>query len=281
LTWLARSGEELGVTGDPAEHDWDAPRISPDERFVAAAIRSPRLGTHDVWVYEISRNLRTRLTFDPADDTCPVWSPDGSSLAFSSNRRGFYDLYRISVGKPDSEELLFETSAHKTAGCWSPDGRFLVYVSEEDLWALPISGQAAPFPLVSSEFEKGRPCFSPDGQWLAYHSSETGRYEVFAVSFPEADRKWQISVSGGLWPMWADQEIFYVTPEGILQTVTVRTEESSLVIGTPKSLYDVSDSRGGTVSQDGERGLAFLPVTEGAARRLDLVVNWNAELQQP
>jgi serine/threonine protein kinase len=281
LVWLDRSGERLGVLGEPAEHDWDAPRISPDERFVAVAIRSPRLGTHDVWTYDVVRGLRTRLTFDPADETSPVWSPDGRFLAFSSNRRGYYDLYRISVGKPDSEELLLETSTHKTAGCWSPDGRFLVYVSEDDLWMLPMSGQGDPIPLVSSEFEEARPCFSPDGQWLAYSSTETGRYEVFAISFPQADRKWQISVSGGMWPMWTDQDLAYVQLDGFLQAVTVRTKESSLVIGAPETLYDVSDTRGGTTTHDGQKALCFLPVKEGAAERLNLVVHWTAGLEHP
>jgi len=201
---------------------------------------------------------------------------------FSSNQRGYYDLYRISVGKPDSEELLLESPAHKTAGCWSPDGRFLVYVSEDDLWMLPMSGQGDPVALVSSEFEEERPCFSPDGQWLAYSSTETGRREVFAVPFPHADRKWQISVNGGGWPMWTDRQLFYVGfAEGILQAVTVRTEESSLVIGAPEALYDVSDTRGGTASRDGQRALCFLPVQEGAAERLSLVVNWTAALERP
>jgi serine/threonine protein kinase len=281
LVWLNGKGEQLEVIGDPAEHERSEPRLSPDERLVAAAIRDARLGTHDIWVYELARKLRVRLTFDPADEQRPVWSPDGESLVFSSRRRGHYDLYRASVARPGSEELLFESSKDKLAADWSPDGRYIVYETDGDLWALPTFGDEAPFSLVSSEFKKWRACFSPDGRWLAYDSEETGREDVFATSFPEADRKWQVSVDGGFWPMWAGPKIFYVSLEGILQSVSVRAEGSSLLFDAPEPLYDVARTDGGTMSRDGQKCLCFLPVQYEGPPRLHLVVNWPATLDRP
>jgi hypothetical protein len=280
LLIVTTDGEPPRAVGEPAEHEWSAPQISPDERSVAVAIRDPRLDTHDVWVYDLERGLRTRLTFDPGNETRPTWSPDSRSLVFSSKREIHYDLYRIQVSRPDSEELVLATPADKFAACWSPDGHLLVYESEGKIWALPLTG-GEPFPLLSRAEGTGRPCLSGDGRWLAYDATESGRTEVFATPFPEADRRWQVSVNGGFWPMWAGDNIYYVTGERMVNRVGVRADGATLVFDPPEPLYDVSHTRGGAVFPSGGRALNFVPVGEQGTERLTLVVNWTAGLQRP
>ena len=84
LVWLDRDGHETGQLGDEALYEDVV--FSPDGQSVAVTVRDPATGTRDIWVYEIARNLRTRLTSDPADDNFPVWAPDGRTVYFASNR---------------------------------------------------------------------------------------------------------------------------------------------------------------------------------------------------
>jgi serine/threonine protein kinase/Tol biopolymer transport system component len=274
-------GEPVRTIGEPAEHRWSAPMISPDERFVAVSIRDPRIGSHDVWIYDVGRDLRTRLTYDPADEMRPTWSPDSESLVFSSKRETHYDLFRIHVSRPGSEELVLTTPADKFAACWSSDGRYLVYESEGAIWALPMVGKGDPFQLLSRGDGTGRPCLSSDGKWLAYDVADGASSDVFITDFPQADRRWQVSVDGGFWPMWSHDRFFYVSRAGIVQSVNYRTEGQALALDPPESLHDVSHTCGGTVFPDGERALQFVPARDPETERLSLVVNWTADSRVP
>ena len=75
----------------------------------------------------MSRGLRTRLTFDKASDRNPVWSPDGATIVFASNRKGKFDFYRKAVDSASAEELLYASDLDKTPTSWSADGKWLLY----------------------------------------------------------------------------------------------------------------------------------------------------------
>src|SRR5207247_390338 len=114
----------------------------------------------DLWLIELARRIPTRFTFDPKEETAPVWSPDGGSIAFASNREGTMDLYRKMSSGGAKDELLLKSGNPKFPSDWSPDGRFLLYYeidqkTKYDLWALPDSrgtpGDKKPFPVVQTE----------------------------------------------------------------------------------------------------------------------------------
>jgi len=102
LIWFDRSGKQTGTLGDKAFYsDYS---VSPDLERVAVSVFDLRMGPTDLWIYDVTRNLRTRFTFDPASDASPVWSPDGSQVAFASNREGDYDLYTKTFSGSADEE---------------------------------------------------------------------------------------------------------------------------------------------------------------------------------
>ena len=92
LVWKDRQGKVLGNLGEPAGRI-NSISLSPDGKSAAAEILD-RSGNRDIWIYDATRGIPTRFTFDPAVDTLPIWSPDSKMIYFSSNRKGPYDLYR-------------------------------------------------------------------------------------------------------------------------------------------------------------------------------------------
>jgi eukaryotic-like serine/threonine-protein kinase len=106
LSWRDRSGKQTGTLGNPAGY-MDL-GLSRDRQKVAVSIVDPTAGPPDLWIYEVSRGLRSRFTFDPGADRWPVWSPDSTRVAFSSNRKGQFNLYIKSYAGSGIEELLLE-----------------------------------------------------------------------------------------------------------------------------------------------------------------------------
>ena len=145
LTWVDRSGTALGTLGDP-DPNLMAPRVSPDGRRVV--VTRTVHGNTDLWLLEGART--SRFTFDAFPDSYPVWSPDGTSIVFRSNRTGrSFDLYEKPSSGAGVEELIVASDQHKAAVSWSADGRFLLYPSYDpqmnnDLWVVPMLGDRTP-----------------------------------------------------------------------------------------------------------------------------------------
>src|SRR5262249_47984231 len=149
-------------------------------------------------------------------DTDPVWSPDGSRIAFLSNREGTFNLYqKLSSGAGNEEELL-KTNENKDVFDWSPDGRFILYGLHRgtvfETWVLPLFGDRKPYQLLQTELiDYGK--FSPNGRWVAYVFNETGTQEVYVREFQGSGGKRQVSAGGGFSPCWRrdGKELFYLS----------------------------------------------------------------------
>jgi Tol biopolymer transport system component len=244
-----------------------------------------------VWTYDVARGLRTRFTFDPEDDLDERWSADGNRIAFASGRKGHLDLYAKAASGADAEQLLLADDLDKYPQSWSPDGRFLLYVSlgaktGQDLWVLPLTGDVRkPFPFRNTQFSEGTGVFSPDGRWIAYRSSETGRQEIYIAPFPGPGGKWQISAMGGSAPRWRrdGKELFYVGPGNTLMAAAVSVDGARVEVGTVKRLFQV---RAVTpryfydVSPDGQRFLVNTADEPATSAPLTLVVNWPALMKK-
>jgi Tol biopolymer transport system component len=286
------------------------PAFSPDGRRIAVAVGSDT--GRDIWIYDVRRGSRTRITADGVNDF-PVWSADGSRIAFYSANAGAWTIYQKNVdGSGETEAILKPaaapapgagaalagllpgtplqlTGAHaQFPGSWSPDGSALAFEErkasgERDIWIASPDGEAQPF-LVTS-FDEGHPRFSPDGRWLAYESDESSRREVYVQPYPGPGEKWTVSIAGGSDPAWsADGRRIYFR-EGTALMVADVTSVSPFTVGRPRVLFeDQFDPAAG-----GDGAYAVSPAAQqfvlvhGAsapAVMLHLVLNWFNELNE-
>jgi serine/threonine protein kinase/Tol biopolymer transport system component len=289
LVWLDRSGEQTSTLGDPA--DYGDVMLSPDGARAAVSVVDPAVGTRDLWIFDLARGIRERLTDDPGDEFAPIWSrQDGRTLIFSSRRAGSIDLYRIPV-TGGTAAPLWEDSLGKFASDWSADGKFLVYIagggiiSRSDLWVLPVGG-GKPAPILETALIESQGQFSPDGRWLAYMSAgseRTGTREVYVVPFPGPGERRQISTAGGGWPRWRrdGREIFFLALDDTLTAVTVNGDGARFEIKAARPLFKARprpyarlDAYPYDVTASGQRFIVNTMVDEPTAAQITLVVNW-------
>src|SRR5262249_39934139 len=149
------------------------------------------------WLIDIERGMPSRFTFDAGLHYGPLWSPDGRRVAFSSNRNGVWDLFDKPLNGVGEEHTLRVSAETKVPLSYSPDGRFLLYSSQDpntgvDLWTLPPAAGGKPFPFVQTPFDETSAQFSPDGRWVAYQSNASGRVEIYVRPFPGPGGQWQV-----------------------------------------------------------------------------------------
>src|SRR5262249_36630314 len=159
----------------------------------------------DIWVIDLMRGVLSRLTFNPAVEDYPVWSPDGTQLLFNSTRDGAAAMFQKIASGAGQEESLLKSTTPNNPTDWSRDGHFILYDNADpktlyDMWVLPLMGDRKPQPFLQTPFNEQGGRFSPDGKWIAYISDESGRSEVYVQSFPPTGAKWQISTNGGFIP---------------------------------------------------------------------------------
>ena len=293
LIWKDRTGKVLGKLGEPTGLIM-AIEFSPDLKRVAADIRD-RSGKRDIWIYDVARGIPTRFTFDAANSNSPVWSPDGSTIYFASNRHDRYDLFRKSSNGSGTDELVLGNSQSKNSTSVSPDGRLLLYSeraerTRSDLWVLPLSppptgGKPEPRVFLQTPANDSLGQFSPDGHWVVYRSDESGINEIYVAPFPGPGGKRQISSGGGRSPRWRrdGREIFYITDTGgDLMAAEVVARGGTLEVGRVQKLFDGFPSASDfpyDVSADGQKFLV-LDLGTNLSRPLTLLENWTAALRK-
>jgi Tol biopolymer transport system component len=292
LMWFDRSGNRIGKLGDPVRQF--NIRLSPDGTKVAAEIYDAQVSgmNSDIWLYDVSRGVKSRLTSGPGSPRGPCWSPDGKHIIFSSDRKGHYDLYEKAVDGGGNEELVFESEIAKYCQSWSPDGKFLLYmtVSNEsstntDIWTLPLFGDRKPVPYLQTEFDEAGGRFSPEGKWIVYASDESGRSEVYVRPFPGPGGKLLVSAAGGSTPVWSHdgKEIFYLGASGELMVAKVKQHGSAIAIDVASPLFQAHTESflpSYDASADGQRFLMVTSTPQRLSSPIAVVVNWDAGLRK-
>ncbi len=289
LVLVDRRGEVDPLPVNPGIHY--SVRFSPDGQRLAIWTQA---GNDDVWIYELGRGTMSRLTTAGWDNYFPTWSPDGSGVAFTSNRRGTADLFRVPTDGSGPAELLLESEHDLIPLSWSSDGKLLVYTQSEpagrdDIWMLPVDGEGTPTRLVETQFREVSAALSPDDQWLAYTSNETGRDEVYVQAFPDPGRKWLISTRGGYTPFWGPDgealELFYRNGNKMM-LVPIKAKPT-FSAGTPRTLFEfkelavnVERYRVFDIAPDGQHFVMIQAGKESAPpTQLRVVLNWFEELR--
>jgi Tol biopolymer transport system component len=230
LTWIDRSGKEIGRLGLPGI--MANPAISPDGSRVALDISDKKANTVEVWIERIDGSASTRFTFGGFDDVVPVWSHDGVAIAYrKESATGPVLVVKNATGlNPEKDVLETISTDDVIPTSWSADGKQILYVhsQESDLASdLEIGSLIGgkPSSALAGQGHKTNGQISPDGKWLAYASDESGDWEVYVTSFPGSSGKWQISRGGGTEPRWRGdgREIFYLAPGGMMTAVPVST----------------------------------------------------------
>jgi len=282
LAWVDRQG-----VAEPASAQRGAythPRLSPDGQQIVVASGS-EVGTRQIEVLDLSRGSHSVVTSRGRNGN-PHWSPDGSTILFSSDRAGDWDIYSMAPTSSEQDpQPIVSRPLEQWLGQLTPDGGTLVFYEvhperARDIWILDRRGGGEPKPWLATAANERGMALSPDGRFLAYVSNESGRDEVFVRSFPSGEGPWIVSTGGGSEPLWKRNgtELFY--RDG-LRVLAVEVDVSSgFRAGTPYFLFEgpymreVAGNANYDVSPDGER---FLMVHQGTsnADRLHVVLGWN------
>jgi hypothetical protein len=311
LIWVDRSGASKGSVGPPDANWMTSPELSPSDRQAVVwrqVFRNMRTD-NDVWLVDVARGLFSPFINDPAQDTFPLFSHDGSRVFFASTRTGSQDLFYKPSNGSTSEERLFTSTNAKSPLSVTADGHVLLYRVLDpkaglDLWTLRLvndgattgsehsqtQGGARALDIVNTEFDESEGQFSPDREWLAYVSSKSGAPEVYVRAYPGGGDEVRISTNGGTQVRWRrdGNELFYVTPDDRLMAVPIRSGPMTPEVGPAVALFVTHLATGASVvggkpqyavASDG-RFLMNVAIEQTASAPITVVLNWMAALKR-
>ncbi|HVE65701.1 MAG TPA: protein kinase [Thermoanaerobaculia bacterium] len=291
LTWCDSSGRRLSTVGEKSEAY--SPQLSPDGRRALVILGDPN---NDIWVYELERGVRTRLTTAAQVTVSPLWSPDGSQILYVSQERPRAPLEFLMMTMPSDgggdRKILYRSKERIEPMDWSRDGRYVLVdrgdIGKHDVWVIPVAEPARAFPLVQTQFSEAAGQISPDGRWVAYQSLQTARNEVYVTAFPSGGARWQVSGRGGTQPRWSHdgRELYFVSADDDFMVAEVDAGGSRFEVKDVRPLFRVNLYRGPrvglhsyAVAADGKRFL-LNDAGEASVPRVALVTNWTAGLKK-
>lgn len=292
LQWLDRTGRVQGMLPMPSGR-WEQIAISPDGGR-AVVTRGGVRTESDLWLVDLLTGQSSRFDVRASSSAnAPVWSPDGSRIAFGDNPKGHGDLFVKPVNGGETE-LLYESDViFKNLYSWSPDGKFLTFEQPDpttgwDTWVLPLDGDRKPVPVVRTVANESRGWFSPDGRWIVYGSDESGRQELYVQAFPVPSGRVPLDGSAtsgtdGAGPCWWSrdgQEIMFVARRS-LRVVAVEPGEMFRA-GPMRELFQLPEDLVRICpTPDLARLLVSVPVEGTPVPALVIDMNWVSELGGP
>ena len=292
LEAVDRSGQRLRLWNEPEAQNW--PRVSPDGRYLARQRVDALRNTPDVWIEDLERGTKVRVTSAVESDIRPVWSPDGRYVAYVSGK-----LPR----RPGARRILSIAAADGTGvvrtlpcpgeylranglGAWRSSGQCQLVGRRSDVWIVPLEDGARARPLLSETVNERDARMSPDGRWMAYVSDESGRPEVSARTVSSPLKRIVISGEGGDQPVWRrdGSELFFLDPLGQLQSVSVRWSPDGLpAFGLPVKLNvpPIGSGHWGTpydVAPDGSLIYFLRRNDDPPPNEIHVVLGWRALL---
>ena len=293
LTWLDRSGKEMGHVGDIGV--LSNPSLSPDNSRVAVDIADLKANSVNIWLSDPRQGTSSRFTFDAGEDAAGVWSRDAAQIAYRSIPAHTSLSLKPSQGlQPAKSILSLNQTDDIMPNSWSLDDQQILCTFEpgaggSNLVLVQAAGGNQPVPFLTARDSQSNGQISPDGKWVAYASNESGTWEIYVTTFPSASGKWQVSRDGGTEPRWRGdgKEIFYIGAKGALTAVPVTTE-GTFSAGNPIPLFQTqfrahvssTDLYSYDVTKDGQRFLVNRYFKPQQVAPLRVVLNSTAALRK-
>jgi Tol biopolymer transport system component len=227
----------------------------------------------------LGSGILSRFTGGTADETDPVWSPDGRQIAFASTRNGQLDVFRQAIGSSVAEVVWID-GERKVPEAWLKDGTILFTTANgKNYYQISTDAKAKPKLVFHSESSTDEPMVSPDGRWISFNSLESGRWELYVATFPGFTDKRQVSKDGGSQGRWrADsKELYFLSPDGKIMVIevkpgqTLETSVPHLLLQTNVQVAPLWDQYG--VTADGSKFLVT-DSSKGPPKPINVVLNW-------
>ncbi|HXV14937.1 MAG TPA: protein kinase [Candidatus Krumholzibacteria bacterium] len=294
VQWLGRDGRPRGRITVPSGF-FVEPVFSPDGRRMTLVEWRPD-GAANIWMFDVERDVATRFTFENSENFDAMWSPDGKSIVFTSNREGRENLYiKPSDGSREEEKLFDSGELFTKTEAWAPDGSGIVFSvltekTNSDLWLFPMTGDRVPRPLLQTRFNEGDAAISPDGRWIAYRSDDAGRAEIYVRSFPDMGPKHRASseergVHGVFQAFYAihwvagGRELVYLAGDGSTLLSVGVSGGATLTLAPPRPLCRLPLGHAAYAAHpDGQRLIVCGPDVTGTPFGVTVVMNWPALL---
>jgi serine/threonine-protein kinase len=266
IQWL-EGGKRRPLLATPG--NYQNPRLSPDGKRLSLIITEG--SSRDIWVYDIQRDAKQKLTSGVGTSADPIWSPDGRYIVFGSLGSGIFWTRADGASQP---QPLTQSKALQVPWSFSPDAKRVAYMEiggSPQIWTIPMEekdGQlkaGKPEQFLKSQSQELFPAFSPDGKWLAYSSDNSGKPEIEVRAFPPPASgqggKWLVSNSGGQFPLWSrtSQELFYLSGDDIM-AVSYSVKGDSFIADKPRVWAAKTAATWLDLAPDGKRAVVLTPV---------------------
>ncbi len=272
--------------------------LSKDESKIVYDLYDQAEDNVDLWIYDIKRNVNTRLTFDHAIDGIPVWNSGGSKIYFSSNRASSsqsssnFNLFVKNTNGSGNEEVVFTSDYDKYISDISHDDRYLLFSSVNntkkrtvwDIEMLSLNGDKKSIDFLSTNFSEYNAKFSPDMKWIAYQSDESGKYQIYITPFDGKSGKWQISVEGGILPKFVQngRKIYFISLNNKIMSVDLNESTTTISPGQPREIFNHQTENISNVYdfyQSGDKVIAGISLGDDAHVPITFVTNWLLEIE--
>lgn len=285
MLWMDSNGKKLGTIGEPGRYV--SVRLSPDGGRLAVERDRPH---HDIWIHDIRRNFANQFTPD-ATAGLPVWSNDGSKIAFSYEKPNGLDLHVKSVTGAQDEEVLLAPNGYVFPLDWSPDGSVLLYYTDDgtethaELRVMTMRGPRTSRLLLKAPLYTSNGVFSPDMRWIAYSTRESGAQRVFATPYPGPGPRIPISPGYGGDPVWQKDghALLYEGDNSTLRVTEVSEHGSDLVVGKTREISQVIEApvgEGFPFDVAGDGRILLIGRGNDNVNQLIVVSNWDAALKK-
>jgi serine/threonine-protein kinase len=297
LVWVDRTGAVTPVAGMKPLPRFSF-RVSPDGKRIASG---ELYVNKDIWIFDPGRGTEDRVTYE-GQNAYPIWSPDGSRMAFRSDRSSTGLRIYVSDALNPRNVTELTRGPFDVPSSWTADGKELLFTrgnapvgGNTDIYAVPVDQPNRVRAVVETPAEERFPEISPDGKWLAYVSNESGRAELYVQPYPGPGQRVTVTSEGALESAWSknSNELFYRT--GLrMMAVRFRISGTDFVPEKPTMLFEHPALAGGAnvpgnfdVAPDG-RFLLNDSVAESAEEQyrsifpttLRFILNWTDQTQR-